>query len=473
MTKALKITNSSPSFVHYSLDERKYWNNFNDVIFAIYKHGSDLIDYWSLSASREALRELPQEIVQSALNRNSNVAKIIAPKGFEREIFSWSRKLKMALEINVYEPALGLEVLYAPGSKKIKFAGTLESINVETQLQKVKVLIVDDSKVIRSLLKEALSSNEKFEVIAETGQPLDVANLIKKHQPDVMTLDINMPQMSGVELIETLGRENLPATVVVSSLNMNEGTLVMRALENGAFDYIQKPTLEARAEFTEQLLEKLILAANSKVQLKRRVISGPSLRQAKLETDGLIVIGASTGGTEAVKAVLRHLPKNIPPILIVQHIPPVFSRAFADSLDSMCEFDVKEAEDGDKLEPGRAYVAPGGMQMRLKKDSRNSYSLSITKGEKISGHSPSVDCLFSSVAQTYQGKAIALLLTGMGADGAKGLLNLKQKNVFTVAQNEETCVVFGMPKQAIKLNATQKVIGLHEMAHEISNYFRK
>ena len=455
-----------------NLKEKTYWAKFNKVIVAIYKHGTDLMEYWVVSADVDSLSIFPEHIFNSATDRLSNIVKVICPEGTERAINSWKKHLKMSLEIHTYSPVESIEVLFVPTNRKLKFAGKVSQIEIEEKPQKIKALIVDDSKVIRSLLKDALQKQTNFEVVAETGAPEEVSDLLKKYNPDVMTLDINMPNMNGVELIKKIGRDKLPPTVVVSSLNMNEGTLVMQALENGAFDYIQKPSMEERAEFSKHLVEKLVLAAESRAQMQKRIVTGPSLRKAILKTEGLIVIGASTGGTEAVKAILRHLPKNIPPILIVQHIPPIFSKAFADSLNSMCEFEVREAKDGDKLLPGHAYVAPGGLQMGLKSEGRNHYSLSIVSGDKVSGHCPSVDYLFNSVANTYHGEAMALLLTGMGADGAKGLLNLKQKKFYTVAQNEETCVVFGMPKQAIKLNAVEKVVGLHEMAHEIATYFR-
>lgn len=456
----------------YSLTRKEYWKSFDQILIALYKHGSELVGFWTLPASFEQLSNFPEQVFPSSIDRSANVAKIIVPAGHEATVAKWRHRLKMALEIHVYNPNEGLELLYSPENKKIKIAGAIQSVVIDSLPQKIKVLIVDDSKVIRTLLKEALSSKESFEIVAETGSPKEVADLISRHQPDVMTLDINMPDMNGVELIESLGRHRLPPTVVVSSLNMNEGTLVMRALENGAFDYIQKPSMEERHEFSVHLAEKLTVAAQSRTKVSKPISSGPSLRQLKLSTDGLIVIGASTGGTEAVKAILRHLPKEVPPILIVQHIPPVFSRAFAESLDSLCEFGVSEAVDGDILKPNHAYVAPGGLQMCLEQSS-SGYQLKIAPGEKVSGHAPSVDFLFNSVAQVYRGRALAMLLTGMGADGAKGLLNLHQKKFFTLAQNEETCVVFGMPKQAIKLNAVEKVVGLHEMAHEVGNYFKK
>lgn len=469
---ALLAKPSKVDTCHYDLTRKEYWPRFNGVLIALYKHGSELVGFWTLPASYEALTSLPEGVFPSSIDRSANVAKIIAPSGLEGAVSKWRHQLKISLELHVYNPNDVIEVLYAPDFKKIKVAGPIQSVVLESVPQKIKVLVVDDSKVIRTLLKDALANKGSFEIVAETGSPKEVADLISRHQPDVMTLDINMPEMNGVELIESLGRHRLPPTVVVSSLNMNEGTLVMRALENGAFDYIQKPSMEERQEFALQLAEKLTVAAQSRAKVYRPSSSGPSLRQAKLSTDGLIVIGASTGGTEAVKAILRHLPKEVPPILIVQHIPPVFSRAFAESLDTLCEFNVSEAVDGDILKPNHAYVAPGGLQMRLEHAGAN-YKLRIAQGEKVSGHAPSVDCLFNSVAQVYKGKALAMLLTGMGADGAKGLLSLHQKNVFTLAQNEETCVVFGMPKQAIKLNAAQKIVGLHEMAHEVGNYFKK
>lgn len=469
---AIKAPANRVNFETHPMSSKLYWPKLDRVVVAIYKHGSDLVGFWSCPLSSIENLVFPEELFTPSLDRSSNIVKIIAPHGSESQVLPWRKRLKMSLELHLYEKNSPPELLYSPTKKLIKVAGKLTQPVIEVIPEKIKVLIIDDSKVIRTLLKEALKSKDNFEVVAETGLPHEVAGLIAKHNPDVMTLDINMPEMNGVELIESLDRSKLPPTVVVSSLNMNEGTLVMRALENGAFDYIQKPSMEERAEFAVHLAEKLTIAAQTRPRLQKTIQTGPLLKQLKLDTNGLIVIGASTGGTEAVKAVLRHLPKNVPPILIVQHIPPVFSRAFAESLDSLCEFNVCEAADGQELEPGKAYVAPGGLQMRLKNVKSGTYSLDIQPGAKISGHAPSVDCLFESVAEVYKGKLIGLLLTGMGADGAKGLLSLKKKNCHTVAQNEETCVVFGMPKQAIKLDAATKVLGLHEMANEIANYFK-
>src|SRR5690606_20624423 len=275
MTSAVKkITNNINQTTRLSLNEKAYWAKFDQVLIAIYKHGTDLIDFWTMPAKLEFLKSFPSEIFNSSSDRLSNVVKIVCPLGHESAINAWKSHLKMSLEIHVYEADSSLELLYVPESRKLKFAGKINQISVESKPQKIRALIVDDSKVIRSLLRDALERQENMEVVAETGAPEEVLELIKKHQPDVMTLDINMPNMNGVELIKHLGRERLPPTVVVSSLNMNEGTLVMQALENGAFDYIQKPSMEERAEFSQQLVEKLKFAASSRTQMQRRHISG-------------------------------------------------------------------------------------------------------------------------------------------------------------------------------------------------------
>lgn len=457
----------------HDIAKKAYWKSFSEVLVAVYRHGTELIGYATSSGDA-----FPHELFTPSNDRNSNIAKVVVPSHLVASIAAWRARLKMRLEIYSFEKNEGIEVLYSNEQRVLKLAGNFEKVEVPAEKRVLKVLIVDDSKVIRTLLKDALGSEQGFEVVAESGKPSEVAALIEKHKPDVMTLDINMPEMNGVELIKTIGRAKLPATVVVSSLNMNEGTLVMQALENGAIDYIQKPSMSERKEFSEQLVEKLKVASDANNPQSIRVVSGAgslaSLKGTSLDLTGLILIGASTGGTEAVKAILRQLPKEVPPILIVQHIPPVFSKAFAESLDNMCDFHVHEASDGDVLKPGNAYVAPGGLQMRLERQRSGVYTVKVAAGEKISGHCPSVDALFDSAASAIKGtKSMALLLTGMGADGAKGLLKLKNLGVHTQAQSEETCVVFGMPKQAIKLGAADKVTNLHDMAKEIATYFRK
>jgi len=255
---------------------------------------------------------------------------------------------------------------------------------------------------------------------------------------------------------------------MISSINMNESGLVLRALELGAVDYIQKPTLAEIKTQAEHIREKVLTASSIKV-ITRKAQSHPSLKiMNKLinKTSKIVVLGASTGGTEALKEVLLRLPANIPPVLIVQHIPPVFSEAFAKRLNELCPFEVIEGKDGDEILPGRVIVAPGGkhMEIVIEKDIKK---VKIYVGERVNRHIPSVDVLFNSAAKELRADALGVILTGMGNDGARGLLKMKQTGAFTIGQDEKSSVVFGMPKAAQEINAVSKVVSLENIADEI------
>jgi two-component system chemotaxis response regulator CheB len=328
------------------------------------------------------------------------------------------------------------------------------------QSRKRKILIVDDSVTIRKLLRQIFSRDPELEVVAEAGLPSQVEGLIKTHRPDVITLDIGLPEMNGVELLQKyLPAYSIP-TVMISALSQSESPLVLKSLESGAVDYIQKPVHEQLSELAPLIIEKVKTASHARVRRYRGRVANTAL--GNLRTDVLVAIGSSTGGTEAVCDVLSCLPKNIPPIVITQHIPAVFSAAFAKRLNDFCPFEVREAKDGDHLVPGLALIAPGGLQMGVEKRGGN-LRVYVRDDAPVNRHKPSVDYLFDSVVKAVGEKAIGVILTGMGADGAKGLARMRAAGAFTIGQDEATCVVYGMPRAAMKEDAVVEQLPLEQI----------
>jgi two-component system, chemotaxis family, protein-glutamate methylesterase/glutaminase len=341
-------------------------------------------------------------------------------------------------------------------------------------IRPIRVLIVDDSAIVRKLLTESLNGASDIEVVGTAPDPIVAKDRIESLKPDVITLDIEMPRMDGLSFLRTLPAERSSSVIVVSSLAQSGCSAALQALEAGAVDVVAKPggpfsvgdlrTVlpgKVRAAFLARRPRAFspILGASTPRPLGRLSSGkGPALP--------VIAIGASTGGTEAVRALLSELPAACPPILIVQHIPPVFSKAFAERLNSTCKMHVTEAVDGDRLEPGAAFVAPGDHHMSLHR-SGGVLKLSISSGPRICYQRPSVDVLFQSVAATLGASAIGVILTGMGSDGALGLLRMKESGARTIGQDENTCVVYGMPKEAVKAGAVQQVLPLPAIAHAI------
>jgi len=334
--------------------------------------------------------------------------------------------------------------------------------------KKIRVLIVDDSKTIRQLLKRIFSQDSEIEVVGEAEDPIQADKLIDTLKPDVLTLDVHMPKMTGVEWLEQLLPIRPIPVVMITSLQLQEGNEVFRALELGAVDYIQKPVASELKEVSLVIREKIRAASVAKVRSSNKKKSiNVFLNQSIQYKAGLIVaIGASTGGTEAVRELLLGLPASIPPTIIVQHIPPIFSKAFSDRLNSLCPFEVKEAENGDALLKDRVLIAPGGKQMKVIKNN-SGFVVEINDDSPMNRHKPSVDYLFHSVANLVGKKAIGIILTGMGADGAKGLLSMRIKGARTLTQDESTCIVYGMPKVAWEIGASEEVLKLENIAKKI------
>ena len=337
--------------------------------------------------------------------------------------------------------------------------------------RRLRVLIVDDSASVRKLLESVLAQDPALEVVGSIEHPRLVEKAVQDLRPDVVTLDIHMPEMNGVELLKLLlSKRSLPV-VMISSLSLTEGGLVLDALEAGAVDYVQKPSFAEIATLAPIICEKVRKAASARVHVAlKKEPTKTSARVIRGYAPGaLIAIGASTGGTEALKTVLTAMPFNIPPILIVQHIPAIFSRAFADRMNDLSEIEVREAKDGDEVLPSLALVAPGGTQMRVQSYG-GKLRVVIDDSPPVNRHKPSVDALFDSIADLKLPNIAAAILTGMGADGAKGLLRLREGGAKTVAQDEATCVVYGMPRAAALIGAAEKVAPLDDIAALLLEY---
>ena len=353
-------------------------------------------------------------------------------------------------------------------------------------MSKIRVLIVDDSALMRQVLASLLSKDPAIEVIGSAPDPFIAREKIKALNPDVLTLDVEMPKMDGLTFLEKLMRGRPMPVVMVSSLTEAGCQTTLRALELGAVDFIAKPKIDLREgmeEIAQDLIGKVKAAAQAKVRgngvggwgeakpLAPRLMALTSSAMLKT-TDTIIAIGSSTGGTEAVKDVLIALPSNTPPILITQHMPERFTKTWADRMNTLCRISVKEAEDGDSVLPGHALVAPGSYHMTLVRSGAR-YSVRINQDPPVNRHRPSVDVMFASVAQYAGANAVGVILTGMGGDGAKEMLTMKQAGAFTIAQDEASCVVFGMPKEAIKLGGVDKILPLSEIPTAIVAYVCK
>ncbi len=335
----------------------------------------------------------------------------------------------------------------------------------------IRVLIVDDSAVVRKVLSEQLSQYQDIEVVGTAIDPYVAREKIVRIRPDVVTLDLEMPRMDGLTFLAKLMKHFPLPIVIVSSLTPRNSKLALEALQLGAVEVISKPSSQYSTPDSARLVRAIRAAASARIvksQLGTQPVEClkiPSV--SKLDTTHkILTIGASTGGTTAIENVLRVLPPTTPGTLIVQHMPEDFTGPFAARLDDVCPMQVREARDGDSLAPGIVLVAPGGRHLLLKCSGAR-YFVRVQDGPRVGYQRPSVDVLFYSVARNAAQNAVGVLLTGMGADGAKGLLAMRESGAQTLAQDEKSCVVFGMPKEAIKLGAAQQVVSLQEMARAI------
>lgn len=331
----------------------------------------------------------------------------------------------------------------------------------------VRVLVVDDSKLFREVLVKGLSGDDGIEVVGVAGDPFEARDRIIELMPDVMTLDVQMPKMNGIEFLKKLMPQHPMPVVVVSSVS----DIVFDAMSAGAVDFAAKPdrqTPDAIQNFIQELTVKVKIASISNVSRWKRGYQSTvtETQMSKAVQDRILAIGASTGGTEALFEVIRKFPRDMIGTVIVQHMPPVFTRMYAERLNQNCAVEVQEAQDGDAVKTGRVLIAPGDIHIQVVRKG-NGYYVRYADLDKVNGHRPSVDVLFDSVAQSAGSLAVGVILTGMGNDGAKGLLNMRQKGASTIGQNEESSVVYGMPKVAYDIGAVQHQLPLKEITEQI------
>lgn len=353
--------------------------------------------------------------------------------------------------------------------------------------KEIKVLVVDDSAVVRDALSKIINADPRLKVIATASDPFIAAKKIAKETPDVITLDVEMPRMDGLSFLKKIMSQHPFPVVIISSLTEAGTRTGIKALEYGAVEIITKPKMSTRTFFEESSLRICdAIRAASVAKLKRLnpgrsvsmkvrpklsadVVVPRSARSMIKTTESVVVVGASTGGTEALRIFLQSLPTDAPGIVIVQHMPEKFTTSFAERLDSICQISVKEAEDGDPVMPGRALIAPGNKHTLLKRSGAR-YQVEVKDGDLVNRHRPSVDVLFTSTARYAGSNAVGMIMTGMGDDGARGLLEMKQAGAYTVAQDEASCVVYGMPREAVALGGVDKVLPLDKMSGELRNF---
>lgn len=352
-------------------------------------------------------------------------------------------------------------------------------------IKRIKVLITDDSLLFRNVLKKELGEDDRIEVVGTAVDPIDASDKIRDLKPDILTLDVEMPKMNGLVFLKKLMEENPIKVVLVSSMNIS----VFDALHAGAVDFVKKPDMSSKNDlsiFFSELRTKIKIASIAKLVPYASREKSPALRPVSsavkenpsvgnlynISSFPIISIGASTGGTEATLAILKSLPKEIPGMLVTQHMPAGFTKMYADRLNKICALEVREASDGDRVEKGLVLIAPGDKQMKLEKDDRG-YYVSCKPGEKVSGHCPSVDVLFNSVAETAGRNSIGIILTGMGKDGAQGLLNMKSKGAYTIGQDEKSSVVYGMPMVAFNIGAVTVQASIDDIAEILIKHLNK
>lgn len=375
-------------------------------------------------------------------------------------------------------------------------------------MAKIRVVVVDDSALVRSMLTEIINRQPDMECIGAAADPLVAREMIRNLNPDVITLDVEMPRMDGIDFLSKLMRLRPMPVVMVSTLTERGAEVTLKALELGAIDFVAKPKIgvaDGLRQLADDITDKVRIA--SKARIHRMPAPAPATAptagatghatapgaarpapgqahpsapaaarpaaspMGRLSTEKIVFIGASTGGTEATKEVLMSLPADFPAVVITQHMPPGFTRNYAARLDSLCKISVKEASDGERILPGHAYIAPGGLHLSVERSGAN-YIARVQDGEPVNRHKPSVEVLFKSAARVVGPNAMGIMLTGMGADGARAMREMRDAGAYCVAQDEATCVVFGMPREAIAAGATQEVLPLNKIGPHIIEHLR-
>ncbi|HZY19170.1 MAG TPA: chemotaxis response regulator protein-glutamate methylesterase [Ramlibacter sp.] len=341
----------------------------------------------------------------------------------------------------------------------------------------IRVVVVDDSALVRSVLTELINRTGDMRVVGAAADPYEARERIRELDPDVVTLDVEMPKMDGLAFLERLMKLRPTPVVMVSTLTERGAETTLRALELGAVDFVAKPTLNVRAgldDLAREITGKLRAAAQARVGRRAAPMPVPQAcahpkpqAEGAVASDQLIAIGASTGGTEAIREILMALPAHLPGIVITQHMPAGFTASFAARLDTLCRLRVKEAADGDRILQGHAYIAPGGRHLGIERSALGGYVAKVTDGEPVNRHKPSVDVLFRSVARCAGARATGMMLTGMGADGATAMREMRDRGAWNLVQDEASCVVFGMPREAIAAGAANEVVPLPAMAQRL------
>jgi two-component system chemotaxis response regulator CheB len=340
--------------------------------------------------------------------------------------------------------------------------------------KKINVLIIDDSALIRAILTQIINSNSDMRTVGAATNPIQAREMIKSLNPDVLTLDVEMPQMDGLTFLEKLMRLRPMPVLMISTLTERGSEAALRALELGAVDFLPKPKIgvtEGLNEYADIIAEKIRIAYQARGKFRTPGLSPtreslPELGRRIGTSEKIIAVGASTGGTEAIKEFLIRLPVDVPGIVIAQHMPEAFTKSFAARLDSLCKITVKEAEGNERILPGHAYIAPGHSHLLLKRSGAN-YLTELSQLPPVNHHRPSVEVLFRSVAKNAGKNVIGIMLTGMGKDGALGMLEMHQAGAYNFAQDEASCVVFGMPREAIAVGAVDEVVSINDMAQKV------
>ncbi|MBQ9493774.1 MAG: chemotaxis-specific protein-glutamate methyltransferase CheB [Oscillibacter sp.] len=336
--------------------------------------------------------------------------------------------------------------------------------------QKIRVLVVDDSILARKVIMDGLSARRGVEVVGYAINAMDAKNKVRQLKPDVMTLDVQMPGVTGLEFLKSFLPEYPLPVVLVSALNLG----VFDALHAGAVDFVRKPDSDVSTEaFVRTLGAKVVEASKAKVQAPAASAATPAAALGGAVSGRILIgLGASTGGTEATLEVMKRLPEDIPGMIIVQHMPTGFTKMYAERLNKLCRMEVREAKDGDEIKRGLALVAPADLQCRVLRSPLGGYRVSCTPGERVSGHRPSVDALFHSMAQNVRCQMYGIIMTGMGRDGASGLLAMRKKGAYTIGQDEESCVVYGMPRAAYDIGAVTVQASCKDIPNALLRHLR-